>query len=365
MTQQLGLALRRLRATPGFTAVALASLALGTGPQHPDLQLHEPGVVQGHAVPRARPAPGREHGASRQAGIEGRGDAGAVPPAARQDQCGLRSCRRLRRGAIGQPRGRRRRPRRTTGRAPDFGDRPRGARRQSTTRPAPVAATDEAGRAPRPPMLLSYPVWQRRFGGRSEVVGQTVQVDGQPTQIIGVMPEGFGLLDNSSDALFPFGFEPPPGQEFQHNLRVVGRLKPGVSMADAQAAAKVALDEYAQKNPNRDKGWTVELTPWREARFGGMRQPFRMVQLAVGVMLLLRLRERGGADACAHGPGRASRGPRLETSSVLASCSPKACCSRSAAARSAPPSWRGDSRRSVTSPRPRSRVSVRSGSTPA
>ena len=135
--------------------------------------------------------------------------------------------------------------------------------------------------------MLSYPVWQRRFAGRSDVVGQTVQIDGQPTRIIGVMPEGFGLLDNSSDAWFAFGFEPPPGQEFQHNLRAIGRLKPGVSMAEAQAAVKVALDEYAQKYPNRDKGWTVELTPWREARFGGMRQPFRMVQLAVGVMLLL------------------------------------------------------------------------------
>ena len=58
-------------------------------------------------------------------------------------------------------------------------------------------------------------------------------------------------------------------------------------MAQAQAAVKVALDEYAQKFPNRDKGWTVELTPWREARFGGMRQPLTMVQLGVGVMLLL------------------------------------------------------------------------------
>ena len=149
----------------------------------------------------------------------------------------------------------------------------------------PVAADEQAGAAPT--IVLSYPVWQRRFAGRPDVVGQTVQVDGQPTQILGVMPEGFGLLDNSSDAWFAFGFEPPPGQETQHNLRAIGRLKPGVSMAEAQAAVKVALDEYAQKFPNRDKGWTVELTPWREARFGGMRQPLTMVQLAVGVMLLL------------------------------------------------------------------------------
>ncbi len=149
----------------------------------------------------------------------------------------------------------------------------------------PVAADEQASAAPT--MVLSYPVWQRRFAGRPDVVGQTVRVDGQPTQILGVMPEGFGLLDNSSDAWFAFSFEPAPGQETQHNLRAVARLKPGVSMAEAQAAVKVALDEYAQKFPNRDEGWTVELTPWREARFGAMRRPLTMAQLGVGVMLLL------------------------------------------------------------------------------
>ena len=58
-------------------------------------------------------------------------------------------------------------------------------------------------------------------------------------------------------------------------------------MAEAQAAVKVALDEYAQQFPNRDEGWTVELTPWREARFGGMRRPLTMAQLGVGVLLVL------------------------------------------------------------------------------
>jgi hypothetical protein len=50
---------------------------------------------------------------------------------------------------------------------------------------------------------------------------------------------------------------------------------------------KVAVDEYASTYPNRDKGWTVELTPWREARFGGLRKPLTIVQLAVGGLLLL------------------------------------------------------------------------------
>jgi predicted permease len=149
----------------------------------------------------------------------------------------------------------------------------------------PVVADEQAGATPT--MLLSYPLWQRRFAGRSDVVNQTVQVDGRPTRILGVMPEGFGLLDNSSDAWFTFGFEPTPAQQFQHSLRAAGRLKPGVSLAQAQDAVKSALDEYARTFPNRDKGWTVELTPWREARFGGLRRPLTIVQLAVGGMLLL------------------------------------------------------------------------------
>jgi len=186
------------------------------------------------------------------------------------------------------------------------------------------AATDEQADAA-PTMLLSYPVWQQRFGGRREVVGQSVQVDGEPTQIIGVMPKGFGLLDNSSDAFFPFSFEPPPGQEFQHNLRLVGRLKPGVSMTDAQAAAKVALDEYAQTYPNRDKGWTVELTPWRQARLGGMRGPLTYVQLGVAVILLLvcvsvavllRARTVLGSRVLVSAPG--ASGPVFAESLLLA-----------------------------------------------
>ena len=150
----------------------------------------------------------------------------------------------------------------------------------------PVAADEQTGATPT--MLLSYSLWQRHFGGRTEIVGKTVNVDGQPTVILGVMPEGFGLLDNSSDAWFTFGFAPSsPAQETQHALRAVGRLKPGVSIAQAQAAVKVAVDEYASTYPNRDKGWTVELTPWREARFGGLRKPLTIVQLAVGGLLLL------------------------------------------------------------------------------
>jgi predicted permease len=285
MTHQLGLALRRLRDTPGFTAIALASLALAMGLNILIFSFTSPVLF------KAMPYPEPDRLLDVSMAPPGKPESkGVVTPAL---YLLLRDKTSVAFEAVGAF---------DAGRSANLAGDAGGpaarldGHRISATGLAALGATPLMGRLPvaadeqesaAPTMVLSYTVWQRRFAGRPDIVGQTVQVDGQPTQILGVMPEGFGLLDNSSDAWFAFGFEPAPGQETQHNLRAIGRLKPGVSMAEAQAAVKVALDEYAQKFPNRDKGWTVELTPWREARFGGMRQPLTMVQLGVGVMLLL------------------------------------------------------------------------------
>ena len=285
MTHQLGLALRRLGNTPGFTAIALTSLAFGMGLNILIFSFTRPVLF------KAMPYPEPDRLLDVSMAPPGKPESkGVVTPAL---YLLLRDKTSVAFEAVGAfDAGR------SANLAGDAGgpaERLDGHRISATglaalgARPLmgrlPVAADEQASAAPT--IVLSYSLWQRRFAGRPDVVGQTVTVDGQPTQILGVMPEGFGLLDNSSDAWFTFGFEPAPGQETQHNLRAIARLKPGVSMAEAHAAVKVALDEYAQKFPNRDKGWTVELTPWREARFGGMRQPLTMVQLGVGVMLLL------------------------------------------------------------------------------
>jgi putative ABC transport system permease protein len=285
MTPQLRSALRRLRATPGFTAIALVSLACGIGLNILIFSFTSPVLVK--AMPY--PEPGRLLDVSMAP--PGKPESkGVVTPALYRLLRDKTSAAFDAVGAVDAGW-----PANLAGDAGGPAERLDGHRISATGLAAlgakpllgrlPVAADEEAGAAPT--IVLGYPVWQRRFAGRPDAVGRMVQIDGQPTRIVGVMPEGFGLLDNSSDAWFAFGFEPPPGQEFQHNLRAIGRLKPGVSMTEARAAVKVALDEYAQKYPNRDKGWTVELTPWREARLGGMRQPFSILQIAVGVMLLL------------------------------------------------------------------------------
>ena len=285
MTDQIRLALRRLGATTGFTTVAVASLAVAIGINVLIFSFTSPLLF------KALPYPEPDRLLDVSMAPPGQPEAkGAVSP-------GLYLLLRDKTSAAFEAVGAfdAGRSANLAGDATGLAERLDGHRISASglaalgTNPllgrVPITADEQADAAPT--ILLSYPVWQRRFAGRPDVVGQTVRVDGQPTQVLGVMPEGFGLLDNSSDAWFTFGFEPAPGQETQHNLRALARLKPGVSLTEAQAAVKVALDEYAQKFPNRDEGWTVELTPWREARFGGMRRPFAMAQLAVGVMLLL------------------------------------------------------------------------------
>jgi putative ABC transport system permease protein len=284
MTRRILLALRRLRETPGSTVVAITSLTFGLGLNiliygftSPALLKAQPYPDSGRIVDISMAPPGKPEsrgpltpplyfllrdGTNAAFDAVGVFDAGRTANVAGDTVGPAEHVSGHRITATGLA---------ALGAKPLLGRLP--------------ATADEAG--PVPTMLLSYPLWQRRFAGRADVVNQTVSVDGQPTQILGVMPEGFGLLDNSSDAWFTYSFDPTPAQATQHTLRGIGRLKPDASMADAHAAVKVALDEYAKQFPTRDKGWTIELTPWRDARFGGLRKPLMMVNAAVGGMLLL------------------------------------------------------------------------------
>jgi putative ABC transport system permease protein len=285
MTRERGLAFRRLRDTPGFTAAAMASLSVAMGLNVLIFSFTSPVLFK----PLPYPEPDRllDVSMAPPGKPEAKGAVTAALYLLLRDRTGSAF------EAVGAFDGGR--AANLAGDATGPAERLDGHRISATglaalgTHPLfgrlPTSADEQASATPT--VLLSYPVWKRRFAGRPDVVGQTVKIDGQSTQIIGVMPEGFGLLDNSSDAWFTFDFEPVPGQETQHNLRALARVKPGVSMTAAHSAVNAAVDEYAQKFPNRDEGWTVELTPWREARFGGMRRPFTMAQLAVAVMLLL------------------------------------------------------------------------------
>ena len=136
-------------------------------------------------------------------------------------------------------------------------------------------------------IVLSHALWQRRFGGRTDIVGQSALIDGQSTTVIGVMPASFELFDGASDAWMAFGFAPAAAQGSQRWLRGIGRLKDAVSLEQASAEVQSVMREYERTFPDRGQGWTLALQPLDEAFFGGMRQPLVLLQTAVGLVLLI------------------------------------------------------------------------------
>jgi len=94
--------------------------------------------------------------------------------------------------------------------------------------------------------ILSDGFWQRRFGGDPSVIGRTITVDGAPREVIGVMPRGFNYRANPADLILPLQLDlAQPRADFQY--ATVARLKPGVTIADANADLGRILPIYVEK----------------------------------------------------------------------------------------------------------------------
>jgi hypothetical protein len=105
-------------------------------------------------------------------------------------------------------------------------------------------------------VVISDGIWKRRFDGDPAIIGRTIIVDGEPHQVIGVAPPRFGFPDGSQ-IWAPISFDPkqPPRRDSRY-LTVIGRLKDGRTLEDAQAQMAVLADRLAREYPdaNRDHG---------------------------------------------------------------------------------------------------------------
>ena len=144
---------------------------------------------------------------------------------------------------------------------------------------------------PAPVILISHRLWMRRFGGDQTFLSRKILVNGENTSIIGVMPPDFRFTDENADYLAPI-----PLNHFQLRgsarfLMVAARLKPGVTMRQAQSEMDAISAQLAEQFPARDmdhgKPWTVRLQPIREALFGFISRPLLLLQGAVGFVLLI------------------------------------------------------------------------------
>jgi putative ABC transport system permease protein len=138
-------------------------------------------------------------------------------------------------------------------------------------------------------LVISYAYWQSHFGGERRVLGQIIGGLGRPLPIVGVLPPGFGFPDET-DLWFPVNTvfrEPTMNFRGGKNYFAVGRLKPGVSLEQAQTEMTLIARRLEQEYPESNKGRTVRVTRLRDEMVGDVRLTLYLLLGAVGVVLLI------------------------------------------------------------------------------
>jgi predicted permease len=134
--------------------------------------------------------------------------------------------------------------------------------------------------------ILSFDLWQSQFGGRKDILDQTIAVNGSSATIVGVMPPGFSMPSRKAEIWMPMALE--RSEQFRgHFLNVVARLKPGVTVRQAQQDLSAVADQLAQERPSTNSDWDAEVIPMLRDATDGVRLPLLVLLGSAGFLLLI------------------------------------------------------------------------------
>ncbi len=280
LLQDLRYGLRQLRRNPGFTAVAVATLALGIGANTAIFSVVNVLVLNPYSFPaadrivlvEARHVSGKNSGAGYRDFLDWREQDDVFEEMAIAPEV-------LNFTLTGQGEAQR-----VVGGLTTYG-----LLRVLDIQPAIGrffnAGEDKPG-APRV-AVLTYASWQHRFGGRDDVLGRTMTMNGKPFTIIGVMPSGFALPGiRTCEFLAPLQESPAQGR-FQHQYHVVARLRPGITLAKAQSDMDTIASRLEREYPATNTGWRVRLERLRDVIVKEAAKPVLVLFSAVAFVLLL------------------------------------------------------------------------------
>jgi putative ABC transport system permease protein len=137
-------------------------------------------------------------------------------------------------------------------------------------------------------VVLSYKLWQRRFGGDAGIVGKTLNLNGAGYTVVGVMPARFQFPTADDEAWVPIAFtQEDATNRGRHYLEVVGRLKPSVTLNQAQAEMSTIATRLQQQYPQSNTDLGAVITPLHEHLVGDIRPALLILLGAVGLVLLI------------------------------------------------------------------------------
>jgi putative ABC transport system permease protein len=132
--------------------------------------------------------------------------------------------------------------------------------------------------------ILSYGFWQRQFGGRTDIVGRVLRIDGNPVTVVGVTPKDAGARDLTMPAVYSASDKQDHGG---HHLFVWGRLKPGVTVSQAGAELAIIAKGLEKQYPDTNKGWHAVVKAALDDTVGSVRPQLFSLLAAVGFLLFI------------------------------------------------------------------------------
>jgi putative ABC transport system permease protein len=137
-------------------------------------------------------------------------------------------------------------------------------------------------------VLLYHGLWQSRYAGDVNVIGKDLYLFEEPYTIIGVLPRGFRLLERQADILAPLSFDISRNTNRKaRGFPVLARLKPAVSVAQAQSDMDSIARQLEEEYPDSNRGWRIRVVPLREATAGEVRPALLILLCAAGFVLLI------------------------------------------------------------------------------
>src|SRR5215469_11316386 len=140
-------------------------------------------------------------------------------------------------------------------------------------------------------VVLTWKLWQRRYGGRREVVGSSVRLNGEPYTVIGVLPQSFAFRSPTNEFAVPLVIETDPFRDARVSvafLRVFGRLKPGITPAHASGDLDRVARDLRREYPTAAAGMaTIAAVSMRQDLIGPGREMLTTLMFAVALVLLI------------------------------------------------------------------------------